>query len=270
MSTCPEKDIHSIYLDNELPGAYVEEYEKHIKNCVKCQEELSKLKRIKEALKQDSLSLNLSQASIDESFKRLQARMSYSKVISSAKTNTKKHIKVTNNKLISAIHDFDMNKLAIPFAAAAAFVAALVLPIGKTAPVSQQEIASAAQDNSTSINASLNTPAITPVLNSSQLVHNASFSNDSKKSNGLQIIQDSLKSVDVFRPEFTDKTVSIKITLSSLADMPPVRIETSLDNTPEIKPEFATNFNDTNKFKAYNAYSNNDFVNEQESVEGLE
>ena len=246
MSTCPEKDIHSIYLDNELPNAYVEEYEKHIKSCTKCQEELRKLKTLREAFIQDSKNLNLSQKSMDESFKRLQARMSYSKVISSAKTN-KKHIRVTNNKLISAIHDFDMNKLAIPFAAAAAFVAALVLPIGKTTSINQQTIASSTQSsNSETINASVNTPAITPVLNSNQLVHNASFSNDSNKSNGLQIIQDSLKSVDVFRPEFTDKTVSIKITLSSLADMPPVKIETSLDKTPEIKPEISTSFNNVN------------------------
>ena len=52
--------------------------------------------------------------------------------------------------------------------------------------------------------------------------------------------------------------------------MPPVKIETSLDKTPEIKPEFSTSFNNVNKFKAYNAYNNNDFVNEKESVEGLE
>ena len=40
MSTCPENDIHSLYLDNELPLSYREEYEAHIKSCPKCAKKL--------------------------------------------------------------------------------------------------------------------------------------------------------------------------------------------------------------------------------------
>ena len=33
MSFCPSKDIHSVYLDNELPEVYKAEYEAHIAVC---------------------------------------------------------------------------------------------------------------------------------------------------------------------------------------------------------------------------------------------
>ena len=33
MSTCPEKDIHSIYVDGELPENYIKQYESHLSSC---------------------------------------------------------------------------------------------------------------------------------------------------------------------------------------------------------------------------------------------
>jgi hypothetical protein len=44
MSFCPTKDIHSIYLDNEMPEIYKAEYESHVATCKKCQQELNKIK----------------------------------------------------------------------------------------------------------------------------------------------------------------------------------------------------------------------------------
>ena len=46
MYTCPEKDIHSVYIDNELPEAYIAEYEAHVKNCPKCAAELALLRNL--------------------------------------------------------------------------------------------------------------------------------------------------------------------------------------------------------------------------------
>ena len=57
MDTCPEKDIHSIYLDNELPKQYLEKYQSHIASCPKCQMQLEQLKNIRQTLKDDSDSL---------------------------------------------------------------------------------------------------------------------------------------------------------------------------------------------------------------------
>ena len=46
MSTCPEKDLHSIYLDGELPEEFLKEYENHVAGCEKCKAELEKLRKV--------------------------------------------------------------------------------------------------------------------------------------------------------------------------------------------------------------------------------
>ena len=56
MSTCPENDIHSIYLDGELPEIYKAEYEAHLNNCIKCRTKLEQMKKIHEAFQYDSAS----------------------------------------------------------------------------------------------------------------------------------------------------------------------------------------------------------------------
>ena len=48
MFTCPEDDIHSIYLDNELPPNFVAEYEAHVASCPKCKAKNEKFKKIHE------------------------------------------------------------------------------------------------------------------------------------------------------------------------------------------------------------------------------
>lgn len=42
MYTCPTDDIHSIYLDGELPDIYRKEYEAHIKTCSECEKKIAK------------------------------------------------------------------------------------------------------------------------------------------------------------------------------------------------------------------------------------
>ena len=54
MSFCPSKDIHSVYLDNELPEIYKAEYESHIALCPKCKAELERLRGLRAVLKADS------------------------------------------------------------------------------------------------------------------------------------------------------------------------------------------------------------------------
>ncbi len=50
MFHCPENDIHSIYLDGELPQNFVKDYEAHLASCPKCAAKLEKLKKIRAAL----------------------------------------------------------------------------------------------------------------------------------------------------------------------------------------------------------------------------
>jgi len=41
MSTCPNKDLYSVYIDDELPSPWKEKLEAHLKDCSKCREVVS-------------------------------------------------------------------------------------------------------------------------------------------------------------------------------------------------------------------------------------
>ena len=45
MYSCPTDDIHSVYIDNELPQNYVSDYENHLKVCPKCSAKVEQLKK---------------------------------------------------------------------------------------------------------------------------------------------------------------------------------------------------------------------------------
>ena len=81
MFTCPNKDLHSVYLDGELSDEYKAKYEEHIKGCPKCQAALKKLEGARALLKADSDSINMSERDMASSFERLQSRLSYKKVL---------------------------------------------------------------------------------------------------------------------------------------------------------------------------------------------
>lgn len=86
MFTCPEKSIHSIYLDGELPSSYLPDYEAHVATCQKCKAELAKLKGVHSIFAADSSSIALSKNDMDSGFDRLQARLSYTRTTRSAGT----------------------------------------------------------------------------------------------------------------------------------------------------------------------------------------
>ncbi len=107
MYTCPENDIHSIYVDDELPLNCVAEYEAHIQICKKCAEKLKKFQALKAAFKTDNDSFNLTQKDIDSSFGRLQARLSYNKIVKQGYAKkfpkTKTTIKYVASGLVAAV-----------------------------------------------------------------------------------------------------------------------------------------------------------------------
>lgn len=70
MYTCPTDDIHSIYLDGELPDIYLKEYEAHVKNCSECAKKLQKLQKLRSLFKSDIEMLTLDKIAMDESFKK--------------------------------------------------------------------------------------------------------------------------------------------------------------------------------------------------------
>lgn len=206
MSFCPSKDIHSVYLDGELPENYKAEYELHISHCEKCRKELESLKAVRALFKADSDSIKLDDKFMDESFQRLQIKMAYSRNI--GKVPEKSPFKVISY---------------VASGVAAAAVLALVLPLGL-------------KSNKASTEAS--TVSAAPIIKSvsSGTVNNVSY--DSGRSVAISgNIQDvvltsenqrknnssftkNVSDVDVLRPDFQDEAISIKITVPGMGDFP--------------------------------------------------
>lgn len=114
MSFCPTDDIHSLYLDNEMPDIYKKEYEEHIKTCEKCQNKLNKMKKLQSLFNDDAKSLDVDSHFLDQSFERLQVKMRYSK-------NTG-----ASEERVSAKSKFVLPSFTV---AAAAMLVAVILPL---------------------------------------------------------------------------------------------------------------------------------------------
>ncbi len=129
MSICPTKDIHSIYLDNELPLSYLKEYEEHIKNCPACTAQLNELKALKGILQDNSNSINFTKDELDKSYERLLTKMSYSKTKDASKK-------------IFDFDDFKSSAKYILTGIAAAAVVAFILPVRMNKSNANENIAS--------------------------------------------------------------------------------------------------------------------------------
>lgn len=120
MSSCPTNDIHSLYLDGELPVAYLAEYEAHVKVCPKCAAALARTRAVSLALKRDSDSIEFDSTFRAKSYERLMSRMRFND---------------TRKKAASFSETTVKRAFYVPFAAAAAILLAVFIPmrISKTA-----------------------------------------------------------------------------------------------------------------------------------------
>lgn len=194
MSLCPTKDIHSVYLDNELPLSYVKEYENHIQNCPKCAAELERIKALRSVLNQDSEETKLSKKDLNASFNRLQMKMNYSK-----------HTRITQSPKFEAV------KYSIPAIAAAA-VFALILPVGlKSKTIENPQVATI-----TPITQGTTVKNENVVL-SGNIPSGAVITAKPVVSSHQKTQKNTILDVDVFRPNFdNENTISIKITVPGI------------------------------------------------------
>lgn len=215
MSFCPTKDIHSVYLDNELPEIYKAEYELHLKNCPACQKELEKLKSLRDMISADSEAITPDSHYMDQSFERLQIKMAYSKNAGQAKKTS------------------NINYKYIASAAAAAAVFALIVPIRlKTSTPAANPAAMTVASNVNTV------VPVTSASNSAVIANNVSFdsgrsvlvsgnihetvlSSESKRKEQTGFTRN-VKEVEVFRPELEDEAISIRITVPGVGEIPVV------------------------------------------------
>ena len=220
MSFCPSKDIHSVYLDGELPENYKAEYELHVSHCEECRKELEQLKALRSLFKADADSLELDQKFMDESFQRLQVKMAYNRNV--GRLPQKSPFKVVSY-VASGI--------------AAAAVLALVLPLGLKSKQASSGASAVVTSPLIQSVSSVSAVPITAVSTGAQAsANNVSF--DSGRSvivsgNIQDIVLSSEKvrknnsafsrnvnDVDVLRPDFQEEAISIKITVPGMGDFP--------------------------------------------------
>ena len=224
MSICPGNDIHSVYLDNELPETYVAQYEAHIKACPKCAAKLAAFRAASAAFRSEADGMTLDKASLDKSWERLQVRLSYSKT-------TKR------------VYRFSEHNFRYAFsAAAAAAIFALIIPVRvlrspsavQTAainPISRSTSVELAKNNVV-INGNIEQPrAFVPSLSDETYGVNAEYGTgfdvslvafggarfDASRSGERQ-----LEDVDLFRPHFASgSSLAIKIGIPEIGFVPP-------------------------------------------------
>ena len=220
MSFCPSKDIHSVYLDGELPENYKAEYELHISNCENCRKELEQLKAVHSLFKADADSMNLDQKFMDESFQRLQVKLAYSRNVHNAPQKS--------------------SFRAITYVAsgiAAAAVLAIVLPLGLKSNKASSGTTVASSPLIQSVS-SVSAVPITGVSTSSSAssnnvgydsgrsvvvsgnIQDVVLTSEKQRKNTSSSFAKNVSEVDVLRPDFQDEAISIKITVPGMGDIP--------------------------------------------------
>ena len=204
MSFCPTKDIHSVYLDNELPEVHKAEYEKHLSECPKCRAELAELEAIREIFKKDSESITPDKQFMEDSYNRLMIKMSYNK--NSVKANKKSPF---------------MHLTYIISAAAAAVMLALFIPVGLSSR------------KNTVVPEMTSVQNMFPMTNFGNNISFGSGNNMVISGNmndmlsqyvsriGYMDVFDDVDSLDLLRPDFVDDNkISIRITVPKVGDIP--------------------------------------------------
>ena len=206
MSTCPDLDLFSVYLDNELPEQYRETIESHLAACEECRKKFNSMKSIHDSLSKDAESIVISEKALEDSFEKLQARRSYNKFIQ----NSNKRNDIFFRRVLPAM--------------AAALVIALVLPLrllGNNESLQDTSLKSFAyipgimQQASTTRNKGLSLKSVSaPATAGDYAVQNALYSNADLTSTLQSQI---LASIDIFGSDINTNKIQITIDLSNVS-----------------------------------------------------
>ncbi|MCR4821987.1 MAG: hypothetical protein K5873_03835 [Treponema sp.] len=115
MSTSLDKDLHSVYIDGEMPETFISQYEELVSSSEKEKASLEKLQALHSLMQEDAGQKTVSDSFAEESFARLQTKMRYAKNVS------------LSSEEKSFVSPFV--KYASSFAAAAAVFALVFIPV---------------------------------------------------------------------------------------------------------------------------------------------
>ena len=198
MSTCPGKDIHCLYADNELQEPFKTEFEKHTDGCPHCRKVLEHYLFLRKTLESDAANAALSDSRLAEGYLRLKAQLSYKTVIMPHKP-------------------FSLPALSVKLLPAAAVLAlAVALPLrffGKTVQSSYP--------------AAVNTAAVRaePIRNggvfSNEILPASSLAFALGTDYTVNIDMPKLTEMDVFKPQLSSVSTSkIQIPLTGVSHIP--------------------------------------------------
>ncbi len=199
MSTCPDFNLYSVYLDNELNGTHSQAFSDHLKECPICRKRYSRIKNIRDAFQQDSRFIDLSQKDTEDSFKRLCVIMNYKAVTKKADTPL----------------SFKTLKILSP-ALAAAFLFALILPL-RLSTVNDIPHTIFPQQSNFDVSLINNKGVIADKTLSSVFGN----SNRLQKVSSLDFSNTSISSIDVFKPSLSSDTITIQIKLTGFQEILP-------------------------------------------------
>jgi len=223
------KELHSVYIDDELPKNFVAEYESKVKNDSKSSAELEKMKKIHDLLNFDaeSESSKISDEFMQKSFERLQSKMRFTQnvQISEPKRNfssflkypisfaaaaavfavifVPSHIKAINSlneKQISAISHTRLRPIAEASVEIDGNISSEKLPEVFAAVATSENNSQNSKSNSES-NSDLNISVQKTVRATSVVSSSAKFNSNNFSSR--------MTSVDVFRPSLSDNNVNM-------------------------------------------------------------
>lgn len=133
MSTSLNKDLHSVYIDGEMPESFVSQYESIVNSDEKEKNRLERMQVLHSLLQEDSKSKTVSDDFVNASFERLQTKMRYAKNTGYAKSS------VNSSSFIKPFA-----KYAASFTAAAAVFAVIFIPVHTNSLKNAKETAVAA------------------------------------------------------------------------------------------------------------------------------
>lgn len=132
MSTSLNKDLHSVYIDGEMPESFVSQYESIVNSDEKEKNRLERMQVLHSLLQEDSKSKTVSDDFVNASFERLQTKMRYAKNTGYA------------NSASSSSFVRPFAKYVASFAAAAAVFAVIFVPVHTNSLRNAKETAVAA------------------------------------------------------------------------------------------------------------------------------
>ncbi len=142
MSTCPDTDLYSAYVDGEIPSPWKEKLENHLSACERCRQIEQKYRRLHETIVQaEKDGTGINDTFLEDSFRKISSRWQIAS--SNALTENSGHKWMVGKKTVTMPY----------FALAAMFLAAMFIPSFLTVKNAESRISDIQNGNEMAVEA---------------------------------------------------------------------------------------------------------------------